>query len=103
MIVLGFLLGMRHATDADHVIAVSTIVSRQRSPWGAALIGSLWGIGHTVTIMVVGGVIILFDLVIPPRLGLAMEFSVAVMLILLGIASLFGFTTRVTTALTGSA
>ena len=52
--------------------------------------------------MVVGGVIILFDLVIPPRLGLAMEFSVAVMLILLGIASLFGFTTRVTTALTGS-
>ena len=102
MIVLGFLLGMRHATDADHVIAVSTIVSRQRSAWGAALIGSLWGIGHTVTIMVVGGVIILFDLVIPPRLGLAMEFSVAVMLILLGIASLFGFTTRVTTALTGS-
>jgi ABC-type nickel/cobalt efflux system permease component RcnA len=102
VIVLGFLLGMRHATDADHVIAVSTIVSRQRSAWGAALIGSLWGIGHTVTIMVVGGVIILFDLVIPPRLGLAMEFSVAVMLILLGIGSLFGFTTRVTTALTGS-
>jgi ABC-type nickel/cobalt efflux system permease component RcnA len=102
VIVLGFLLGMRHATDADHVIAVSTIVSRQRSVGGAALIGSLWGIGHTVTIMVVGGVIILFDLVIPPRLGLAMEFSVAVMLILLGIASLFGFTTRVTTALTAS-
>jgi len=102
VIVLGFLLGMRHATDADHVIAVSTIVSRQRSPWGAALIGSLWGIGHTVTIMVVGGVIILFDLIIPPRLDLAMEFSVTVILILLGIASLFGFTTRVTTALTGS-
>ena len=94
----------RHATcdDADHVIAVSTIVSRQRSAWGAALIGSLWGIGHTVTIMVVGGVIILFDVVIPPRLGLAMEFSVALMLILLGLASLFGFTTRVTTALTGN-
>ena len=102
VILLGFLLGMRHATDADHVIAVSTIVGRQRNAWGAALIGSLWGIGHTVTIMVVGGVIILFDVVIPPRLGLAMEFSVAVMLILLGIASLFGFTTRVTTALTGS-
>jgi len=102
VILLGFLLGMRHATDADHVIAVSTIVGRQRNAWGAALIGSLWGIGHTVTIMVVGGVIILFDVVIPPRLGLAMEFSVAVMLILLGIASLFGFTTRVTTALSGS-
>jgi ABC-type nickel/cobalt efflux system permease component RcnA len=100
VIVLGFLLGMRHATDADHVIAVATIVSRQRTPWSAALIGTLWGIGHTVTILLVGGVIILFDVVIPPRLGLAMEFSVALMLILLGVASLTGFTTRVTAALT---
>jgi len=88
--VLGFLLGMRHATDPDHVIAVSTIVVRQRSAWSAALIGSLWGIGHTVTITVVGALIIVFDVVIPPRLGLAMEFSVAVMLILLGIMNLAG-------------
>ena len=91
---------MRHATDPDHVIAVATIVTRQQSTRSAALIGSLWGIGHTATIMLVGGAIILFDVVIPPRLGLAMEFSVALMLILLGIASLAGFTTRVTDALT---
>ena len=51
MILLGFLLGMRHATDPDHVIAVATIVTRQRSPRSAALIGSLWGLGHTATIM----------------------------------------------------
>jgi high-affinity nickel-transport protein len=87
---LGLILGMRHATDPDHVIAVATIVSRQRSPWSAALIGILWGIGHTVTIMLVGSAIIVFGVVIPPRVGLAMEFSVALMLILLGILTLSG-------------
>src|SRR5262249_37422727 len=65
IVLLGFLLGMRHAMDPDHVIAVSTIVTRQRSAWSAALIGSLWGIGHTVTIVLVGGAIILFGVVIP--------------------------------------
>ncbi len=75
---------MRHATDADHVVAVSTIVTRERRLSSAALIGALWGAGHTVTILAVGAAIILFTLVIPPRLGLTMEFSVGLMLILLG-------------------
>src|SRR5262245_34827398 len=88
ILVLGFLLGMRHATDADHVVAVSTIVGRDRTLRGAARIGSLWGAGHTVTILVVGGAIILFGLVIPPRLGLALELSVGVMLVVLGALSL---------------
>jgi len=100
IIVLGFLLGMRHATDPDHVIAVATIVSRQRTPWGAALIGSLWGLGHTVTIVLVGGAIILFGVVIPPRIGLAMEFSVALMLILLGTLTLTGLMQRITDMVT---
>jgi ABC-type nickel/cobalt efflux system permease component RcnA len=100
IIVLGLLLGMRHATDPDHVIAVATIVARQRTAWGAALIGSLWGIGHTVTITIVGAVIIIFEVVIPPRLGLAMEFSVALMLVLLGTLSLTGLLGRVTQGLT---
>ena len=91
---------MRHALDPDHVIAVSTIVSKQRNAWTAAIIGSLWGVGHTLTITVVGGAIILFGVVIPPRLGLAMEFSVALMLILLGVLSLAGVTQRVTDMLT---
>jgi len=87
---LGLVLGMRHSTDPDHVVAISTIVSRQRSIRHAALIGSVWGLGHTLTIFVVGSAIILFGVVIPPRLGLSMEFSVALMLILLGVLNLTG-------------
>jgi ABC-type nickel/cobalt efflux system permease component RcnA len=90
IITLGFFLGIRHATDPDHVIAVTTIVSCQRSIRHAALIGVLWGLGHTITILVVGSAIILFGLVIPPRVGLTMEFSVGLMLILLGILNLSG-------------
>ena len=83
---------MRHATDADHVVAaVSTIVSRERRIWSAALIGALWGAGHTITILAVGASIILFTLVIPPRVGLSMEFSVGLMLVLLGVLNLRGF------------
>jgi high-affinity nickel-transport protein len=81
---LGFFLGMRHATDPDHVVAVVAIVSRARTLRAAAPIGVMWGIGHTFTILVVGGAIVLFGIVIPPRLGLTMELSVAVMLVLLG-------------------
>lgn len=91
IIVVGFFLGMRHATDPDHVIAVSTIVSQQRNLKRAALIGIFWGLGHTLTIFIVGSAIILFNLVIPVRLGLAMELSVGFMLILLGGWNLFSF------------
>jgi hypothetical protein len=90
ILVIGFLLGMRHATDPDHVIAVSTIVSRERSIPKAGLIGILWGCGHTLTIAIVGSAIILFGVVIPPRAGLTMEFSVGLMLILLGVLNLTG-------------
>ena len=90
IILVGFFLGMRHATDPDHVIAVTTIVSRQRSMVHASLIGILWGIGHTVTIFVIGTAIILFSVVIPARVGLSMELSVALMLILLGVLNLTG-------------
>ncbi len=91
LLLLGLFLGMRHATDADHVIAIATIVSRQRSLRGSALIGAAWGIGHTLTILVVGGAIILFGIVIPTRMGLAMELAVGVMLVLLGVLTLTGF------------
>jgi high-affinity nickel-transport protein len=81
---------MRHATDADHVIAIATIVSRQRTLRGSALIGGAWGVGHTLTILVVGGAIILFGVVIPAKIGLAMEFAVGIMLVLLGLLTLTG-------------
>jgi len=91
ILAVGFFLGMRHATDPDHVIAVTTIVSNQRSSPRAALIGAFWGVGHTLTIFVVGAGIILFNLVIPVRVGLSMELSVAVMLIILGLINVAGF------------
>jgi high-affinity nickel permease len=91
IIALGFFLGMRHATDPDHVIAVTTIISRQRCITRAALVGAFWGIGHTFTIFVVGTLIIFFGLVIPPRIGLSMELSVGLMLIILGIMNVMSF------------
>ncbi|MGA9388851.1 MAG: high-affinity nickel-transport family protein [Candidatus Sulfotelmatobacter sp.] len=91
IVAVGFFLGMRHATDPDHVIAVTTIVSRQRSLLKAGLTGIFWGIGHTLTIFVVGSAIILFDVVIPARIGLSMEFSVGLMLIILGAMNIATF------------
>jgi len=90
IIALGFFLGMRHATDPDHVIAVTTIVARYRKISHAALIGAFWGVGHTLTILLVGSGIILFGWVVPARVGLSMEFSVGMMLILLGILNMAG-------------
>lgn len=90
VLVLGFVLGLRHATDADHVVAVSTIASRARSAKKAIEVGVAWGLGHALTVLVVGGAIVLFGVVIPPRLGLGMELSVAVMLIVLGAMNLSG-------------
>jgi high-affinity nickel-transport protein len=87
---LGFFLGMRHATDGDHVVAIATIVSRERTMVGSVLIGAAWGIGHTITIMAVGTAIIVFGVVIPPQLGLSMEFVVGLMLVLLGVLTLTG-------------
>ena len=90
IVALGFFLGMRHATDPDHVIAVTTIVARHRTMKHAAVIGAVWGLGHTLTILAVGSAIILLGWVIPPRVGLSMEFSVGLMLILLGVLNLSG-------------
>ncbi len=96
VILLGLFLGMRHSTDSDHVIAMSTLVSRQGSIRSSTTMGMLWGLGHTITIFIVGSAIIIFGVVIPPRLGLSMEFAVALMLILLGILNLSGLLKRIT-------
>src|SRR5580700_8960490 len=96
VVLLGLFLGVRHSTDPDHVVAVSTIVSRQGSIRSSAVIGLLWGLGHTLTIFFVGSAIIIFGVVIPPRLGLSMEFCVALMLILLGLLNLTGVMSWIT-------
>ena len=86
--VASLLLGMRHATDADHVVAIGTIVNGEQRLHRAARIGVMWGIGHTLTILAVGVAIILFKIVFTPRIGLSLEMTVAVMLIVLGILNL---------------
>ncbi len=88
VVLLGLFLGIRHSTDPDHVVAVSTIVARQGTIRSSASIGMMWGLGHTITIFIVGSAIIVFRMAIPPRLGLSMEFCVACMLILLGVVNI---------------
>jgi len=87
--ITSLMLGMRHATDPDHIVAVTTIVSRERSVARAAGIGAVWGLGHTITLLLVGGGIIAFKIAFNARLGLSLELAVAVMLIVLGLLNLF--------------
>ena len=83
---LGFVFGLQHATDADHVVAVATIVSRTGRFAAGALVGAFWGLGHTVTIAAAGAAIVLFNVTVTPRAGLSMELAVAFMLMALGVA-----------------
>lgn len=87
--IASLLLGMRHATDADHIVAITTMVDNEQSMKRAARIGLMWGIGHTLTILVLGGAILLFKLGFTPRMGLSLELAVALMLIVLGTLNLF--------------
>lgn len=87
--ITSLLLGMRHATDPDHIVAVTTIVARERSVVKAAGIGAIWGAGHTITLLLVGGAIIVFKIPFNARLGLSLELCVAIMLIVLGLLNLF--------------
>jgi high-affinity nickel permease len=81
---LGLLLGLRHALDADHVAAVSTLVSRERSLGRSCLLGVAWGLGHTAALLVAGIGVIAFKLTISPALEHGLEMAVAVVLVLLG-------------------
>ncbi len=86
---LGFLLGMRHVLDPDHLAAVSTIVSEQGTVGRSSLVGTFWGLGHTISLLAVGVVVIALKITIPDQFVLWMELAVAVMLVLLGIRALF--------------
>ena len=85
LILLGLTLGMRHATDPDHVIAVTAILTRERRFVAAIRIGVAWGLGHSATVLAVGIAIIFLKIKVPTRLGLTLEFAVALVLILLGV------------------
>ena len=84
VLALGFVLGMKHALDADHVVAVSAIVSRSHGFRGSSLIGIFWGVGHTLTLLAVGLVIFTLNITIPYKVALAMELGVGIMLVFLG-------------------
>jgi hypothetical protein len=81
---LGLLLGLRHATDADHVAAVSTLVSQHKSVVRSCVLGAFWGAGHTLALLAAGVGVIAFKLTIPPEVEQGLERAVAVVLILLG-------------------
>ncbi|HEX8249200.1 MAG TPA: hypothetical protein VF599_13570 [Pyrinomonadaceae bacterium] len=81
----GFLLGLKHATDADHLAAVSTIVTERRSLFGSAIIGGLWGLGHTISLFAAGIFVLLLNFKISEQTEKLLEFGVGVMLVLLGL------------------
>ncbi|MET0217301.1 MAG: urease accessory protein [Burkholderiales bacterium] len=84
ILLLGFLLGMRHATDADHLAALATLATRSRSFAQTVRQGVAWGTGHTVTLMLFGGAVLVLGLVVPLKAAQALELAVGVMLVYLG-------------------
>jgi ABC-type nickel/cobalt efflux system permease component RcnA len=92
VVALGFFLGVRHAADADHVIAVTTIVARQKDLRLATLTGFLWGVGHSLTVVAAGAAIVTFNFSIGNRVSVALELSVGAMLLLLGALNVAAFT-----------
>lgn len=88
--VLGFVLGLQHATDPDHLVAVATILTRERRFAGGVLVGVLWGAGHMATLALAGAVIITFRLTVGPGVQSGLEVLVAAILVALGISRLRG-------------
>ena len=86
---LGLLFGLKHATEVDHVVAVSTIASQQRNVLRSALVGALWGAGHTASLLIVGVVVLSLRIAIPESVSNWLEFGVALMIIGLGTAALW--------------
>ena len=85
---LGLVFGLKHATEVDHVVAVSTVVSEHRNLWRSALVGALWGAGHTLSLVVVGVIVLVFRVAIPQSVASWLEFGVALMIIGLGLVTL---------------
>ena len=81
---LGFLIGLQHAMEADHLAAIASLATRSRSILDTARQGAAWGLGHTLTLLLFGGAVLIADRLVPESLASALEFAVGVMLILLG-------------------
>ncbi len=85
---LALALGLRHAADPDHVVAVAAITARTKRVLPAMWLGVVWGLGHTLTLFLVGAAIILFNLTVPARVGLSLEFAVGIALVAVGLLNL---------------
>jgi hypothetical protein len=81
---LALLLGVRHASEPDHLVAVSTLVAYQPSAARASLLGAIWGVGHSISLFVIGGLLLLFRLHLSTRVADLFELAVAGMLLVLG-------------------
>lgn len=81
---LGFILGLRHALDADHLAAVSTVLAERPSWRASGLVGLSWGIGHTLVLLFMGAIVLILRVPIPEPLAIAAEGLVGLMLVLLG-------------------
>jgi sulfite exporter TauE/SafE len=88
VLTIGFVLGLQHATEADHLAAVSTIVSEKKNLFTASIVGGLWGVGHTLSLFTVGLVVILLKFQVSESLEAKLEACVGAMLILLGMNAL---------------
>jgi ABC-type nickel/cobalt efflux system permease component RcnA len=89
VLAVGLLFGLKHATEVDHVVAVSTIASQQKSVLRSALVGALWGAGHTASLLIVGVVVLVLRVAIPESVCSWLEFGVALMIIGLGSVALW--------------
>jgi MFS family permease len=88
VLAFGFVLGLKHAIEVDHLAAVSTIVSERKNLLSSLLVGGLWGVGHTISLLVAGVLVILLHVRISERMALFLEFSVGLMLVALGVNAL---------------
>lgn len=88
VLALGFILGIKHAVEPDHVIAVSTIASQSKKLWHASLAGVFWGIGHTATLFLIGILLIFLKEDISDKWSMSLEFLVGIMLVYLGTVSM---------------
>lgn len=89
VLAVGLVFGLKHATEVDHVVAVSTIVSQQRNVWRSTLVGAMWGAGHTASLLITGVIVLSSRIAIPERVSNWLEFGVALMIIGLGAIALW--------------
>src|ERR671919_2221135 len=85
---IGLVFGLKHATEVDHVVAISTIVSRHKNVFHSALVGALWGAGHTASLLLIAAIVLTLRIAIPETVSGWLELGVAIMIIGLGISAL---------------